>query len=335
VDREDPQQRIVTDVLKSKLRPLKVCAPDMIQELDAFFAHLDEYFEAAGLANLSDPAQHTKRVTILSGTLGEEAKRALKSVKAADKVTYERYRAAIRRRFLTEYDPIHVMVMLMQCTMTSEETTKDYVTRLWSLVGRLTDLDEVWQECLIVMLRVGHAKPEVRDLLSKEIPRTIQEAERISEEYKVRQALNPVMSWFVAAMAPTAGVPKAPVDNLNVRGGYRGPKARGRGVAQGGNQQRQSGTPCAPDITCFRCGGPGHIAQECHAPAHAIQPRSPRGTNRGAAAVRGGARKPTAEVHGATTAPWNPTDLPEFQYGEEAAEEAYVTGYVLQEELTC
>ncbi len=95
------------------------------------------------------------------------------------------------------------MVMLIQCTMTAEETTKDYVTRLWAHVARLRDLSEVWHERLIlIMLRLGHSKPDVRDLLTKDKPRTIADAERICKEYESRQREKPVSSRFVAAMAP-------------------------------------------------------------------------------------------------------------------------------------
>jgi hypothetical protein len=69
--------------------------------------------------------------------------------------------------------------------MTAEETMKDYVTHLWAHVAQLEDLSEVWHERLILtMLRLGHSKPEVRYLLTKDKPQTIADAERIREEYK-------------------------------------------------------------------------------------------------------------------------------------------------------
>jgi hypothetical protein len=66
--------------------------------------------------------------------------------------------------------------------MLPSESTKDYVTRLWGHVKRLTDLPAVWHERLIlVMLLFAHARPAVRDLLMEKQPATIQEAERICE----------------------------------------------------------------------------------------------------------------------------------------------------------
>jgi hypothetical protein len=258
VDRgQDNQQKAVDDILKRKLRPLNPCATDMAQELDAFFEHINEYFQAAKLTDLASTRQHTRGVSILNGTLGEEAKHALKSIRDTDKTTHEQYQAAIRRCFLTEYDPVHVMAMLVQCTMTTEESRKEYVTRLWAHVARLEDLSEVWHERLI-MLRLGHSRPEVRDLLTKKQPKTIVHAERICEEYKARQRLNPVMSQFVAVMALTDNAPKAAVDNLAVPGGYRVPKARGRGQTRGGGQQPANYGSNQPRqqsaLTCFRCG---------------------------------------------------------------------------------
>jgi hypothetical protein len=81
-----------------------------------------------------------------------------------------------------------------------------------------------------------------------------------------------VTSRFVAAMALTDTPPRAPVDNLAVRGGYRGPKARGRGQNRsGGSQRNNSGNQQqAQPLTCFHCGKQGHITQECRVPASAI-----------------------------------------------------------------
>jgi hypothetical protein len=54
VDRgPDMDQKVVTDILK---RPLNPRATDMAQELDAFFEHIEEYFQAAKLTDLSSAA---------------------------------------------------------------------------------------------------------------------------------------------------------------------------------------------------------------------------------------------------------------------------------------
>jgi hypothetical protein len=148
-------------------------------------------------------------------------------------------------------------------------------------------------------------------------------------------------------MASNEATTPAAVDNLAVRGGYRGPKARGRGPGRSGGQQRQqegndqSRPPAA--ITCFRCGKQGHIAQECRAPASAIvaQPGPSRGQGR-PPHTRQGSQRPvanidTANLHSARphspVGRWHPSYLPEFDQAEGAAETAYSGGYYAQEEL--
>jgi hypothetical protein len=138
----------------------------------------------------------------------------MKGMAAIDKTTYARYKAAIRRRFLTEYDPVHINSLVWQCTMKPDETTKDYVTWLWALVAQLTDMSDEWKErTILTALHMGHARLEVRDLLIKDNPKTIPAAERICEEYEVRQQTLPVTMKFVNAMV-SSGATAAAVDNV-------------------------------------------------------------------------------------------------------------------------
>jgi hypothetical protein len=247
------------------------------------------------------------------------------------------------------------MVALIQCTMLSTESTKDYVTRLWGHVKRLTDLPtELHKRLILVMLRLAHACPPVCDLLMEKQPATIQAAEKICEEYETRQQQKPVAAKFVKAMA-SAGA-SAPVDNIQTRGGYRGPKNHGqrqsRGVGgsntnNGGvqGQQRQANDPPSTSAGCYRCGRPGHIARYCQAPAHAII-SSPAGTSGFNPGSRGRgqhqARNQQRSVSNVGTQPpdsdyaasqeqmqypgRNLSYLPEFQH-HDAAEVAYSMAY--------
>jgi hypothetical protein len=87
---------------------------------------------------------------------------------------------------------------------------------------------------------------------------------RICEEYETRQQQKPVAAKFVEAMA-SAGA-GAPVDNVNTRGGarggYRGPKNRGRRRGGGGggsggsrDQQQQSSNDSGAAAGCFDVAG--------------------------------------------------------------------------------
>jgi hypothetical protein len=163
----------------------------MPQELDAFFQLIEDYFEASGLTNLNNEDEHLQRVTILRSTMGDACRRAMAGVPADQKTTYALFKTAIRKRYLTETDPVHVLSLICQCTMGADEQVKDFVTRLWALVMRLEDLPDLWREGLVLMaLRRGHAKQEVCDLLIKEQPKTVPDAERICEEFDARQQAN-------------------------------------------------------------------------------------------------------------------------------------------------
>jgi hypothetical protein len=91
--------------------------------------------------------------------------------------------------------------------MKPDESTKDYVTRLWALVSRLTDLPDLWRErTILTALRMGHARLEVCDLLIKENPKTIADAERIAEEFEARQQTLPVTTKFAVLWRPPGQV---------------------------------------------------------------------------------------------------------------------------------
>jgi hypothetical protein len=122
----------------------------MPQELDAFFKPIDAYFEASGLTDLSNATQERDRILILESAMGDACDRKMTGMAAVDKTTYARYKAAIKKRFLTQYDPVHIMGLIFQCVMKSDESTKDYVTHLWALASRLADMPDVWRERMIL-----------------------------------------------------------------------------------------------------------------------------------------------------------------------------------------
>ncbi len=336
--------RPVLEVLKQKLRPLKVGAADMALELESFFRPIDAYLRLANLDDANNRAQELDRIALLEGTMGDECARALSGVEASQKATYALYKEAIRKRFLTAQEPSHIMHVLRQCAMKPDETTRAFVTRLWAIAVRLTGMPDEWRELeVLTTLRSNHADENVRMLLLKELPTTVAEAERLCEEYAARTQVAPVATKVVAALAAAGASTSQPVDNVNARGGYQGPKARGRGRSRGQQQQGARGggsNNSSSQSLCYRCNRPGHIARNCTAPSPAnSEPRGRGGYGGGRQLTRGGYRP----VHNVGAEPysdydanrdsyfqrsagWYPSYLPEFPTAHGAAS-AYEEGF--------
>jgi hypothetical protein len=221
-----PEDKAVMDVLKSRMRPLNVKAADMAQELSAFFRPIDAYFELANLRDASSARQDKSRIILLESVMGEDCFRAMAGVPESTRDTYKKYKAAIEKRYKVVQDQVHVRMLLRQAAMAPDESTRDFVTRVWALVNRLSDLTPDARESEVVTsLRIGHSNEGIRDYLSREQPKTVHEAERLCDEYEARARVKPVTSKFVAAMASSSA---QAVDNVGSQSGYRGPKARGR-----------------------------------------------------------------------------------------------------------
>ncbi len=311
-----------------------------------FFRPIDSYVKLANLADFANPGQELDRIALLEGTMGDECARALSGVEASQKATYVLYKAAIMKRFLTAQEPSHVMHVLRQCVMKPDETTRAYVTRLWALAVRLTGMPDEWRELeVLTTLRSNHADENVRMLLLKELPTTVADAERLCEEYAARTQVAPVSTKVVAALAAAntsqAGTSQT-VDNVNARGGYQGPKARGRGRNRGQQQgSRGSGNNNgSSQITCYRCNRTGHIARNCTAPAPANPDTRGRPGYGGGRQFTCGGYRPVHAVgaelysdydanrdhHYHHSAAWYPSYLPEFptaQGASAAYEEAF------------
>jgi hypothetical protein len=262
---DNSQNKAVMDVLKSRFRALNVKAGDMAQELTSFFRPIEAYFNVAGVVN------ETNRVIILESTMGEDCLRAMTGISQESRATFAAYKEAIQKRYSVIQDPVHVLSLLHQTTMAVDESTKDFVTRLWTLVARLTTMPADWREHEVLStLRNGHSNEDVRTLLMKEQPKTVAEAERLIEEFEVRVRARSATTKFVNAMSSSGSA--QPVENVQGAGGYRGPKSRGGGSGQRGGANRggtNSQNRVSGNVTCYRCGKQGHIARVCRAPAPA------------------------------------------------------------------
>jgi hypothetical protein len=94
--------------------------------------------------------------------LGDAARNAMKGTPDADKSTYELYKGAIQKRFLTECNPCHIRQLVRAASMSPSETTKEYVTQLWALVSRISDLTlELQQQEILTSLRMDHYSLEL------------------------------------------------------------------------------------------------------------------------------------------------------------------------------
>jgi hypothetical protein len=259
--------------------------------------------------------------------MGDECANAVSNLTAVQTSSYAAYKQAIQQKFLTEHSKSHIMTLLRQCVMRSDETTKQYIARLWALVIRLPNYPDEWRECeVLTCLRTNHADEKICHLLLEKDPKTVAEAERLCEAYQARTEVAPISTKVVAAMAAASAAhagPSQAVDNIGASGGYRGPKARGRGGR--GQPRGNRGGNSQPPSACFRCGQPGHIARYCTAPSSVVQrvqqgrgrpafSRSfSRGNHRSVANVNS---EPGYADYGANEeqrqfdSPWNPSHLP-------------------------
>ena len=286
------QRKAVQDVLRSNMRALNVKAPDMTLELAQFFKLLEAYFSAMG----PDPSgrEDLHKVTLLETVMGPDCTRAMLGLPAEDRSTYVRFKKAIEDRFAVKYDPVHSLRLLRQCTMRPDESTKDFVTRLWAYASRLRNLNQEWlQNLVLASLSMGHTSDKVRDLLAKERPPTVQDAERLCEELDERERAKPVTQKFVSAMNSVSldsGEPAA-VDNVRTRGFSRG---RSRGFSRGSfndrGPRRDRRERNDSDLVCYRCRKPGHTSRVCRAacPVSMDDNRSTQGRGQQAAPQRGG-----------------------------------------------
>ncbi len=209
---------------------------------------------------------------------------------------------------------------------------------------------------MLTSLHVGHFNKNIRDYLTKHQPKTVQEAERLCDEFEARARVRPVKSKFVSAMSSNG--PLA-VDQVQAGGGYRGPKARGgqRGRPDRGQDNRNLSTSNENRPTCFRCGKTGHVARYCRAPAPMqANPRDTRRTE-GAGGRQNAATGPPAQQQQQRGRPvlnvaatptyadsgvtrehqrmmgWQPSHLPEFDAAEPQHEEGAYVPWSAQDEV--
>ncbi len=352
VNRDD--RNLYLGAIKQKMRALNTKAADMPQELESFFLPIDSYIKAAGTALAPAADLEEQRVSLLHNILGDTARNAMKGTPADQKATYDLYKEAIRKRFLVECDPCHLTQLVRAAVMGPGETTKEYVTRLWALVSRIPDLTlDLQQREILTSLRMGHSNLQLRNLLMEKQPKTVPDAERLCEEFEARERMAPVSTKFAAAM--TASAPAVPVDNVQ-SGGYRGPKNKGRGGKQGrgGSSGQQSGPRGGGQggqrnqgsLNCHRCQKPGHIARYCLANAPAVPPPNQNrysGGDRGGGGSSGNGSRQQRSILNVNTAhgysdyaatqehrqqtAWPPHYIPQYNYGEGAAAEAYDAVY--------
>ena len=117
---------------------------------------------------------------------------------------------------------------------------------------------------------MGHTSNQVCDILAKERPQTVQEAERLCEE---RKRNKPVMQKFVSAMALVnldSGVPAA-VDQVRLRGFSRN-HGRGYDCAHRYNCDTQDNCDSrdtqdsAQPVVGYHCQKQGHTSPVCRTP---------------------------------------------------------------------
>ena len=142
------QRKALLDVHRSNMRELNVKVPEMTHKIAQFFKPIEAYFAVMGQDDFTNRAQD--RITALLETvMGNNCTRALLGLSHMNSDTYAKLKQAISNSFLTQYRSVQSLRLLCQCTMTSDKSIKDFVTRLWTYVSRLQHLDQFWLQNLV------------------------------------------------------------------------------------------------------------------------------------------------------------------------------------------
>ncbi len=129
--------KAIRDVVRSAIKPLDTTAADMSQALKAFFKPIEAYFNMSNCGDMNDMEQDKGRVLLLESVMGNKCTAALVDLEPEQKKTYAQIKAAIMKHYETQYDPVHALGQVRNAVMRADETSKQFVTRLWGLVYHL------------------------------------------------------------------------------------------------------------------------------------------------------------------------------------------------------
>ncbi len=241
--------KLYVQVVKDGMRALDTTAKDMNRELATFFEKVERFFRVAKMEN-----DDANKVEVLRSVLGDSASDALVDEPGLNNKTYAELKELIQTRFKPVQDDVHALVLVRQCAMRQDETTKEYVNRLRALVAGLQGMSDQWRvNEMLASLRMAHRDTRVRELLAEKMPKTVAEAEKLAEQFDTRQKEKPVVDRMASAMV-----------GMNNAANIEFVKSRGRGQATGGS----SGRPGPPGkdlsgVQCFLCKLYGHVKANC------------------------------------------------------------------------
>jgi hypothetical protein len=156
--------KALRDVVRSAIKPLDTTAADMTHALKVFFEPIEAYFDMANAGDMTCPEQDKGRVVLLKSVMGPDCAAALVDLEPEEAKTYAQLKAAIKKHFDVPYDPVHALGLVRNAVMRADETTKQYVTRLWGLAYKLREMSAYWKQIeVLTSLRYGHACEKVRE----------------------------------------------------------------------------------------------------------------------------------------------------------------------------
>jgi hypothetical protein len=155
--------KLYVQVVKDGMRALDTSEKDMNRELATFFEKVERFFRVAKMQD-----ENANKVEVLRLVMGDSASDALVDEPGLDSKTYAELKEIIQTRFRPVQENVHALVLVRQCAMRQDESTKEYVNRLRALVAALLGMPDEWRvNEMLASLRMAHRDTRVRELLAE------------------------------------------------------------------------------------------------------------------------------------------------------------------------
>ncbi len=261
----------------STLPELNVKAVDMAYKLQRVFDKFENLFKINRLTNSADDEK--LKAGLVRQYIGDAALAAIHPTGRDRTKTYEELKAAIQKKFQPVYNELMLRAQFVRCTMSKNQTSRDFLQTLWEAICRTSCKDEEEQLHWVLMCYVTrHSNTELRRSFELRPPKTEDEALQITDDIESKQRDRGANEKINAALKDAGPVEVNAVDQRKRGNGQRGGMTRGGGRggfgnrpsntgdcrACGGTAKCQAGRCPAVGATCYECFKTGHLVRVCN-----------------------------------------------------------------------